>query len=149
MRDRFSIFVLAFAAILTESCIYPFTPDLENVDIGLFVIEGDILVGAESYISVRRSLPLNDTINRQNSQAGVWLESDKGEIVQGRFLWEDRVYLIDTRNLDPYGSYRLHVVPPGYDYGVGSSYDSDQAGGKEYVTEWLEVLITPELEALS
>lgn len=136
MKERLSILILAFTALMMGSCIYPFTPEIADVDIGLIVIEGDIRIGAESYIFVRNTQQLGTTGTPVNIPADVWVESDKGEITRAG-NYRDGAYIIDTRNLDPRNSYRLHVKP------------HVQSSAVEYVTDWLEVIITPELEEVS
>ncbi len=136
MKERLCILILAFTAFLTGSCIYPFIPDIEEVDIKLFVIEGDIRIGAESYIFVRNTQRLTATGSPVDIMAYVWVENDKGEITRAG-NYRDGAHIIDTRNLDPKDSYRLHVKPLGHSSDI------------EYVTDWLEVLITPEIEDVS
>ncbi|HQP79747.1 MAG TPA: DUF4249 domain-containing protein, partial [Bacteroidales bacterium] len=136
MKERFSILILAFAALMMGSCIYPFIPEIADDDIGLIVIEGDIRIGAESYIFVRNTQQLGTTGTPVNISADVWVESNKGEITRAG-NYRDGAHIIDTRNLDPRNSYRLHVKPHA------------QSSTVEYVTDWLEVIITPELEEVS
>lgn len=143
MKERLCILILAFAAFLTGSCIYPFTPEIEDLDLGLFVIEGDIRIGTESYIFVRNTQRLTATGSPVDIMADVWVENDKGEITRAS-NYRDGAHIIDTRNLDPRASYRLHVKPYS-----GMGYSASPGYNTEYVTDWLEVLVTPEIEEVS
>lgn len=146
MKVRRSILIFLFSVLLIGSCIYPFTPEIEDVDVGLLVIEGDIRIGAMSHIYVHYSQPLGSIEKPDYISANVWVESDKGEIISaGSF--KNGAHIIDTRDLDPNNSYRLHVKR----YGGGltrvtASHAPAYAINDEYVTDWLDVLHAPELE---
>ena len=45
-------------ALMAVSCIYPFTPDSEDGS-GALVIEGDILIGKETVVTVSRTAPVS------------------------------------------------------------------------------------------
>lgn len=109
------------------------------------VIEGDILVGAESVFILSYLAPLSGFDVKDDAPKGrIWIESEGGQNYEGSYSAEksrrDAVaitsaYSIDTRNLSPDQRYKLHVTC------------SDN--GREYATDWLAVEKAPVLDSIS
>lgn len=126
-------------ALLAASCIYPFTPEAEDGS-GTLVIEGDILIGELTKVSVSYASPVGQVTDNILPYSDVWVEDDAGTEFRGvwqRFNEGDTglTYSVDTRNADPSRSYRLHV------------WNAEEA--REYVSSWEKVCTAPEIDSLS
>lgn len=133
MMKKFLIFCLALTAV---SCIYPFTPEVKDGS-GTLVIEGDILIGKKTTITVGHTVPINSpNVEPLRPSGKVWVENDAGEVFDGI---EDPLnpgsYSVDTQTADPAKNYRLHFL--------------DRDSGKEYVSFWERVCTAPEIDSLS
>ncbi len=138
---NFSNILAVIAAVLTlGSCVYEFYPkaeELEGQDEGVVVIEGDIVVGGITSVSVGYSLPLQAEPGVDGNlnfwKASVWVESEDGRVWGGEPSGTGK-YNVDTRELDVDGTYRLCVSIPSQG---------------EYVSEFRKVLVSPQIEELS
>lgn len=133
MMKKLFIFCLALMAV---SCIYPFTPEVKDGS-GTLVIEGDILIGNNTTVTVGHTVPINSPNVEPIPPSGkVWVENDAGEVFDGV---EDPsnpgTYSVDTQAADPGKNYRLHFL--------------DRDSGKEYVSSWERVCTAPEIDSLS
>lgn len=123
-------------ALMAFSCIYPFTPDSEDGS-GALVIEGDILIGKETVVTVSRTAPVSKPDASMAPPSGkVWVENDAGTVFNG--VEDPKTpgrYTVDTRNADTSPNYCLHFL--------------DQESGKEYVSAWERVCSAPVIDSLS
>ena len=130
------VLALVFLAMMSVSCIYPFTPESEDGS-GALVIEGDILIGKETVISVSRTAPISDPDGYKAPPAGkVWVENDAGAVFNG--VEDPKTpgrYTVDTRSADTSPNYCLHFL--------------DSESGKEYVSAWERVCSAPVIDSLS
>lgn len=115
--------VLCMAAV---SCVYPFEPEADNSDSRL-VIEGDMLLGSVSTVTLSYLSPLNETeeVVRQNAprSASVWVESSDGrrydgQKAAGHFL----TFAVDLTDAPSSSDYRLNVT--------------NNDTGRQYVSDW-------------
>ena len=133
MMKKFFILCLALVAV---SCIYPFTPEVQDGS-GALVIEGDILVGRVSVFNISRTLPIsNPTAEPYHPSGKVWVENDAGAIFDG-IPDESKLgaYKVDTQYADSSKNYRMHFI--------------DDDNGKEYISDWERVCSAPEIDSLS
>ena len=123
-------------ALMAVSCIYPFTPEAEDGS-GTLVIEGDILIGRKTQITISHTVPISNPNAVPVPPAGkVWVENDAGAIIDGIAVdSKPGAYTVDTENADPEKNYRLHFL--------------DTDSGKEYISEWERVCVAPEIDSLS
>lgn len=131
-----SFVTAALIALTAVSCVYPFTPDPEDGS-GALVIEGDILLGDYTVVKLSHTAPVNaPKLSDDPPHGKVWVEDDSGVDYQGvADATTTGKYLVDTRNADPGRRYRLHVV----------RLDDN----REYVSEWGEAPVVPEIDSLS
>jgi len=125
--------VLALSAV---SCIYPFTPDPEDGS-GALVIEGDILLGDYTVVTLSHTSPVDaPEIAADPPAAEVWVEDDSGKTYDGvSDPGQKGVYNVDTRSASTDRKYRLHVVRV--------------SDGNEYVSDWGEAPAVPVIDSLS
>jgi hypothetical protein len=131
------VFVLAvLVALSAVSCIYPFTPEVQDGS-GALVIEGDILLGDYTDVTVSYTAPVDAQAGAFDSPAcKVWVEDEAGTHYEGVTSFEREGYFrIDTRNASADKRYRLHVV----------RLDD----GREYVSGWGQSPVVPEIDSLS
>lgn len=127
--------VLAAALLCAVSCVYPFNPEIPSGAGGMLVIEGDILIGEISPVSVTYTAPLSNTHVRLDPvSADVWVEDDRGGIYEVRDV-EEGVYNVDMTGADPSLQYRLHVI--------------NKDNSKEYVSAFGRCCSEPVIDSLS
>lgn len=136
--------VLAAALLVAVSCIYDFEPKFEGSD-GLLVVDGDILIGAITTVTLDRTEKLNPDSTDIYSLSpmdfyDVYVVSENGTDIKGsRELANDhcpRYHIeIDTRNLDPSVKYRMEII--------------QTWTGKKYVSPWLQPLKSQKIDSLS
>lgn len=96
--------VLCLAAV---SCVYPYEPDFTGTS-GSLVIDGDMLIGAESTFSLHFTKGIDEGYLEESYPVGrLWIESATGEIYEASHTGRGE-YVLDSRSADPAGSYRLH-----------------------------------------
>ena len=104
MKKSILLLVFALTAFCAASCIYDFNPDLKGQD-GYLVVEGDILIGDYTNVSVRFSDPLQPDKDRETKSVNVrrvTVEASDGTVYTRSGSWG-----VDTRNADPKQQYRL------------------------------------------
>ncbi len=147
------LFILSFAG-----CVYDFIPDkLEKFE-DMVVIDGDIVVGDYTYVSISKAIGLYDTWNNGTSLdiTSVWVESGDGgrwsgsevgygggsslhnpslfDPLSSAFKAYGKVYAVNTTALPLDKEYRLCV---------------EVAGKGVYKSELQSVKITPKIEAVT
>lgn len=148
--------ILHAAALLLilAGCVYDFEPDvskLEEMDVNIVVIEGDIVAGGITTVRIGYTRPfyggaytggffpgLSSSYNPEAGnldswKSSVWVEGEDGRIWNGEPSGLG-YYKVDTRELDLAGAYRLCVSIP---------------SRGEYRSEFRKVLVTPKIEGLS
>lgn len=135
------IFASVAAVLAAVSCIYPFESGIEATDDDkLVVIEGDIIPGDFTYVTLGYVFPLSaDPSEMFESPKGVaWVEDDHGFAYHhyGSVGEKGRsVFTINTTTAPKDRKYRLYV--------------QDYETGKKYHTDWLEVNPAPVLDSLT
>lgn len=131
---------MAAAAISAVSCIYPFTPEAQDGS-GTLVVEGDILLGEFTVVDVSYTRPVDSELMGEIDipHCSVWVEDDRENVYPSiQEFWEERKegkFRIDTRNAPADRRYRLHI--------------KKVSDGREYVSEWGEAPVLPEIDSLS
>lgn len=104
MKRIATIMALCLVAV---SCVYPYEPDFTGTSGGL-VIDGDMLIGAESTFSLHFAKGIDEGYLEEEYPVGrLWIESATGETYEASYTGRG-VYVLDSRSADPAGSYRLH-----------------------------------------
>ena len=126
----------ALIALSAISCVYPFTPEVQDGS-GALVIEGDIFLGDYTDVTVSHTAPVDAPAAASDPPAcEVWVEDEAGTHYEGVIdSGKQGHYRIDTRNAFPDKRYRLHVVR--------------RDDGREYVSDWGESPVVPEIDSLS
>lgn len=127
---------LLCVALMAVSCIYPFTPDVEDGS-GALVIEGDILIGRNTIVTISRTVPVSSPKAAVIPPSGkVYVEDDAGTVYNGvEDASKPGKYTVNTQNADPSRNYRLHFI--------------DEDSGKEYISEFEHVCSAPVIDSLS
>ncbi len=126
------IFVLAFSVMCCQ-CVYDFDPtDFWEVE-DVIVIEGDILVGEQSYFKVSKTIALSDTVHNRIMNASVWVEDEAGKTWRA-VLENDGRYMANTSDLDVNGRYKLCVEIP---------------NRGQYESALLDVMMPPPIDSVS
>lgn len=131
MKKSILLLVFALTAFCAASCIYDFNPDLKGQD-GYLVVEGDILIGDYTNVSVRFSDPLQPDKDRETKSVNVrrvTVEASDGTVYTRSGSWG-----VDTRNADPKQQYRLVL---------------EIEGRGTYVTEWASVQQTAGIDSIA
>ncbi len=132
---------IALMAFLAVGCVYDFMPegeDIQGLDEPLVVIEGDIIVGGTTSVQLKTTRPLDSgaaELEELYPGASVWVEGADGQVWNGEPAQDtfDK-FLVDTRELETSGEYRLCVSIP---------------GKGEYHSSFKGVSISPEIDSVS
>lgn len=124
---RLAVYLLAGSMAL--SCIYPYEGELDSIE-GTLVIEGDIILGDFSSISVSRALAIDGTFDKgRHVRSKVWAEDDEGTVYPG-----DENGRLDLRGASDDRQYRLHVA--------------DLESSRTYVSQWRDPQKAPVIESI-
>lgn len=127
------------------SCVYPFTPEGVEEEVGLLVMEGDINAGISSTFVPTKSISITETSQEVSAVelTDIYVESESGakfgllEMVESsdnRFLNNRKLsYILDTEKLDETQKCRLVFA----------------AEGKNYMTDWLEFIPTSPIDSVT
>lgn len=133
------LLILLLSAGLAASCIYPFEAQFGNETKDALVIEGDILVGGYTQVSISglNSLTGEVAVATENVSS-IEVEDENGAIVKGIADVSSEsqnvtLFNINTRECDPALKHRLLV----------------KTDKNEYASEWLEVHIAPVIDSVS
>lgn len=144
MKKIFIYILVLFGSLEIASCVYPFTTEGVEEELGLLVMEGDINAGVISSFTPSRSISLTDKGGVMAVElSDIYIESEGGE----RFALMEKVvasdknfinntklsYVVDTRGLD--GNSRCRLV-----------FEADQ---KRYMTRWLDFVPTPPIDSVT
>ena len=127
---------VALLSLTAVSCIYPFNPEPQDGS-GAFVIEGDIMLGNYTDVKLSFTAPVNAPEAALDPPlCEVWVEDESGATYEGvRVLENPGNYRVDTRGASPDRRYRLHVT----------RVDNR----REYISDWGESPVIPEIDSLS
>lgn len=157
---------LAVLLLAAASCKYPFEMEIQNEDYPL-VVEGDILIGAETVLSLSFARPLNSSKDgalygypAPFSYFSGYIEGEDGTRVEGTSLvYGTNELRFDTRNLRPDQRYRLHfeaeasgnayVDPYSSALPVVSVFEGGKMEKKVFESDWLTVCPAPVIDRLS
>lgn len=145
MKKVVKYIMILMSAMFVASCVYPFTPEGVEEEVGLLVMEGDINSGIFSTFVPSRSIAL--TSESQTVQkvvlSDIYVESDGGEkfgsyeVIESsdnNFVNKVKLsYNVDTRGLDRNSKCRLVF----------------SVEGKTYMTDWLDFTPTPPIDSVT
>lgn len=107
------LFLLAVAAI--SSCVYDFDPQIDGEG-GYLIVEGNIIIGEESEVSLNYSWSLVDTLATQDEarmavlyRSKMHVEDSKGGRYENKASGGRAYGLFDMRDADPSLKYRLVI----------------------------------------
>ena len=141
------------AALCAASCIYPYTPDIEEAPEGIMAVDGDICIGDISWVRLGPLYSMWPSAGQPVDwwgtnfyEAVVWVEDDAGQQYIGapyiqpgsNFIdyvsyYNGAQFTIDTSNAPMDRSYRLCI----------------NALGEKYVSDWSEPLEAPRIGDIS
>lgn len=122
---------IALAALLGVSCVYPFDAELSEETRMALVVEGNIVIGGNSTVTLSTLRGVNQRNSSGTPSGEVFLEEENGAIYPGTMTSPGQ-YSIATKAIGPDSRYRLRV----------------ESGGKTYSTDWTELLSAPEIKTL-
>lgn len=124
-----------FLIVLMMACVDPYQPPLLASESGYLVVDGFINIGnGPTTIKLSRTISLDEEGEPPKVRAAeVTVEDDENTVV---ILPEtaEGSYGVDQLNLDHNRKYRLHIIT---------------AGGKEYLSAFLEAKNTPPIDSLT
>lgn len=133
MKRIVSYLMMVVLTALAAACTYPFNPDLGNY-IDRMVIEGDILVGDTTVVSVSHLRPLAAQKHPGVENCKVWVEGEDGSRYES-YISNGGEYRVDTKDANPDVRFRLNVI--------------DQQTKKGYVSDWCEVMRPADIDSLT
>lgn len=133
-------FVLLASAIISAGCVYEFTPEIDPVDsIGL-VVEGDILIGDITNVTLTAVEALSSPLTAKTPLYGrVWVEDDQGNQYLPAESGSSSSFSINTTDAPIDREYRLRVV---LDRPLKS-------GSGSYTSSWKPVQQAPSIDELT
>ena len=134
MRSCFVKLGFCMLVLFLESCIEPFSPPEVNSDENYLVVDGFLNVGNDTtVVQLRRSQNVNliaDPIIE--SGAAVSVESESGEVAAFSEAGLG-YYILPPRQYNTSDKYRLRIKT---------------SGGKEYLSEYVTVTVTPPIDSV-
>ena len=104
-----SITTILLGSICFMSCIYDYNPkdkDLPGLNESEVVVDGDIIVGGITKVTLSLTKTLGGVTEELPSGITLNVESESGDVVYGVLVDEVRnVFEVDTRDLDVGGRY--------------------------------------------
>lgn len=130
---KLTVLCAAIGIVLLGACRDPFEPEVTETDLGILVVEGFIETnGEESKIILSRTAPVGQSSQfSKETRASVRLNSESGET----WFFEEKnmgEYSL-TATLDNNTRYRLEI---------------NSAGGRQYLSEWMQPVVSPEIGEL-
>jgi hypothetical protein len=119
MKKVLKYIFIVMGCLGVVSCVYPFTPEGVEEEVGLLVMEGDINAGISSTFVPTRSISLTDASQEVSAVelSDIYVESETGakygllekvESSDNRFLNNRKLsYILDTEKLDEKSKCRL------------------------------------------
>lgn len=119
---------------LFSACTEPYIPEIKNAgDKKILIVEGYINASGNTTYSLGYIAPLfqeADSSAMQVQQAELAIEEENGRTFTGAVRVDNHRFIIDHPPLDPAGRYRLRI----------------KADGKEYLSAFVPVMISPEIQ---
>ncbi|MBR0299138.1 MAG: DUF4249 family protein [Bacteroidales bacterium] len=131
IKESKFFFFWVILLFFVNSCVYSFSPVVSG-GAHYIVINGDILIGKESQISVSRANEIGQELIGKIRADAVYVEGSDNSRYDGR-IQNDNSYLVDLSSANPEGEYRLVV----------------EMGNSIYESEWSPVLHAPEIDSVS
>ena len=133
-------FVLLASALVSVGCVYEFTPEIDPVDSVGLVVEGDIMIGDTTRITLTSIEPLSSPLTSKTPLNGrVWAEDDHGNEYHPAERGSSSSFTIDMTNAPADREYRLRVV-----------LDKPLKGGSgSYSSGWKPVQQAPSIDELT
>ncbi len=126
------LFVL-FVIISAVSCRQAYEPNIKPQQTNYLVVEGFINAQGSTAITLGRTLPLKDTSKlKPETNATVKIEGEDNSVYNVSEKGSG-MYISDSFNLNRDQKYRLHIT----------------AGGKDYLSAFVPVKITPLIDSVS
>jgi hypothetical protein len=128
-------FLFALAAVVFTSCVEPYNPPAISETVDLLVVDGFIDISENSAnVKLSKATPLaNDDGPVPELNASVSIEDNNGDI----YLLNDQgdgAYALENMDLSLDKKYRLVIF---------------RASGKEYFTDYIELMETPPIDSIS
>jgi hypothetical protein len=119
------------ATIFLTACKEPYEPEVGTTTSNLLVVEGYINTGEDvTTIKLTRTVDLKNKQIKVEPNATLKVEGENGHVVQGTSN-NKGICTLETSNIDKTQKYRVRIITK---------------NGKEYVTDFLENLKTPEIQ---
>lgn len=118
--------------LVSASCVYDFSPLVEENGVKALVVNGDILIGEETMIRISYMSGIGSELAGNQQMDNVYVESSNGNVYPG-IADDNRIYHIDTRLALDNAEYRLII----------------ETEGQTYESDWQPVLIAAEIDSIS
>jgi len=130
---RLMIYIALCLVLATAACKKPFSAQLITSASGLLAIDGPIISGDSTFITLTRTTTLNDP-NQQKAElkAIVAVEDDQGKTYPLAELGKGK-YALGITNFDPVRKYRLDVKT---------------SAGKLYQSDFVPMKVTPPIDTV-
>lgn len=128
-----TIFMTSYL-IIPNSCIHSFVPEGLESGAGMLVVEGNIVIGAESVFILSEVMELNSEDFFYVTGANVWVESERGEEFHASevTIGGSTKYVLQGADLDGDVSYKLCI----------------SVNNKRYESSLTKAVITPEVNRI-
>ena len=136
---KYDIIALVISALVLSGCVYPFdiNTDSEGKAGGL-VVEGDLLIGDVSTITLSTVQPLDGKLLTPWFDASVWAEDDQGREYHASVKDPGTSFSLDLTDASIDRKYRMHIHMNRVV--AGHSFD--------YSTPWLTVSKAPSFDGI-
>ena len=136
---KYDIIALTISALFLSGCVYPFDIDTSSEDnTGGLVVEGDLLIGDVSTITLSTVQPLDGENHTPRFYASIWAEDDQGGEYYASVKEPGRSFSLDLTNASSDRRYRMHI-----------HMDRVVAGNSnDYSTPWLTVSKAPSFDGI-
>ena len=119
--------------MMVSGCVKPYAPSLQITDNSYLVIDGLLNADSSSIIRLSRTRNLSDTTpSIPEKAAQVFIEGQTGSLYAFQSTAEGE-YTSENSSLNPLDKYRLKIIT---------------ANGKQYLSDYLEVKQTPDIDSL-
>ena len=103
---KFVLFIFAF--VVLAGCVYEFDPVIRVDETSGLVVEGDILIGDTTRITLSSIEPLSGE-NVNQVRGWVWVEDDSGNEYHPEFMGSSNSFNINMTKASPDRQYRLRI----------------------------------------
>ena len=136
---KYDIVALIISALVLSGCVYPFDMNTDSEgEAGGLVVEGDLLIGDVSKITLSTVQQLNGKSLPIQFHASIWAEDDQGCEYYASAKEPGGSYSLDLTNASIDRRYRMHI-----------HMDRVLAGhSSDYSTPWLTVSKAPSFDGI-